>query len=287
MDLSSPGRLKELLHKHRKTLRHSLGQNFLVHRGILERIIDAAEIGPDDLVVEIGPGAGILTRELASRAGRVVAVEIDRSLEPVLAEAVTGSGAVEFVWADASRLDWSGVIRGWKGPAKLVANLPYYLTTPILTRILDSGCPFDLMVVMVQREVADRMASPPGGKTFGALSVLVQYWCVPEAVVPVPRNAFFPPPKVESAVIRLRRRPKPAVEAEPRAFFRVVRAAFGQRRKTLENSLSGGLALPKATAGLALKSAGIDPSRRGETLSLEEFAALTAFLLPYLFSEGE
>ncbi len=282
MDLTSPGQLRELLRRHGKILKHSLGQNFLVHRPTLDRILEAAEVNPRDLVVEIGPGAGVLTRELATRAGRVVAVEIDRSLETVLAEAVVDRGRVEFLWADASRQDWPGVVGGWSGQAKMVANLPYYLTTPILTGILEKGCPFELIVVMVQREVAQRMTASPGGKTFGALSVLVQYWTEADVVAKVPRGAFFPPPEVESAVVRLRRRPQPAVTADRRAFFRVVRATFSQRRKTVENALSASLAVPKAAVREALELTGIDPSRRGETLTLDDFSALAGALVPIL-----
>lgn len=280
--MTSPGQLRELLRKHGKKLKHSLGQNFLVNRPILGEIIQAAEVGPGDLVVEIGPGAGVLTRELASRAGRVLAVEIDRTLEPILTETVGESSRVEFLWADASRQKWQPMVGDWNGPVKLVANLPYYLTTPLLTGLLEEGCPFGLVVVMVQREVAERMTASPGGKIFGALSVLVQYWTEAELVARVPREAFFPPPEVDSAVVRLRRRLEPAVPADRRDFFRVVRATFNQRRKTVENSLSTGLAAPKAVVREALEAAGINPSRRGETLSLQDFSALTQALAPYL-----
>jgi len=233
-------------------------------------------------VLEIGPGLGSLTELLAQRAGRVVAVELDRSLLAVLQDTVAARYPnVELLYGDAAKVDFVALLKERLAPgqlAKVAANLPYYITTPLCMRLLEEDLPISDAVVMVQKEVAERMVAPPGGKVYGALSVAVQYHSEAEVVGIVSRGSFVPQPEVDSAIVRLHLRPQPAVDAPARAFFAVVKAAFGQRRKTLLNAISAGLARPREEVAAALSAAGIDAQRRGETLSLEEFAALSRCL---------
>jgi len=267
--------------RHKFRAKRRLGQSFLLDSGILARLAEAAELSPADTVLEIGPGTGNLTRELARRAGAVVAVEIDRELAPLLAETLAGFDNIHLVWGDFLAQDltrlWELAPPGPGGVRKVAANLPYYITSPILVKLLTSQGAPALAVLLVQQEVAERLLAAPGTRAYGSLSVLVQFYTVPELVLKVPPRAFFPPPEVSSAAVRLRLRSNPPVDVQdPSLFFQVVRAAFGQRRKTLINALLAGLKWgDKATLAAALKAAGIDPMRRGETLSLEEFAALT------------
>ncbi len=277
MDLANPGVLKRLMAQYGLRPQHRLGQNFLVDGRVLDAIVAAAALEPDDLVLEIGPGLGTLTQRLAERAGRVVCIELDRGLVQVLRETVQkASSNVEVIHGDAGRVDLHKLLEERMAPgqkAKVVANLPYYITTPLVMRLLEEELPLTQVVVMVQKEVADRMVSPPGSKTYGALSVAVQYYTEPRVVLRVNRASFMPQPDVDSAVVSMRLRPEPPVDAEAADFFKVVRAAFGQRRKSLVNALTT-LGMDKATVQAALEAAGIDPSRRGESLSLEEFAAV-------------
>lgn len=283
MDLSSAGTLKAIMQAHGIRPQHRLGQNFLTDAHVLDQIVAAAGIGPDDLVLEIGPGLGTLTQRLARAAGKVLAVELDRNLVEILGKTVVEMHPnVEVVQGDAGRIDLHSLLAerlsaGQK--AKVAANLPYYITTPLVMRLLEEELPLDQIVVMVQKEVADRMVAPPGGKDYGALSVAVQYYTEPRIAVKVSRGAFLPPPEVDSAVVSMKIRTEPPVDAPKKDFFRVVKAAFGQRRKALGNALAGGLGMDKALLQQALVRAGIDPGRRGETLSLEEFAALTRNIL--------
>nr|WP_221040489.1 16S rRNA (adenine(1518)-N(6)/adenine(1519)-N(6))-dimethyltransferase RsmA [Gelria sp. Kuro-4] len=277
---------RALLKRHRFRAKRHLGQNFLLDAGILARLAESAELSAADTVLEIGPGTGNLTLELARRAGTVIAVERDRELAPLLAETLAACENVHLVWGDflAADLDalWALAPPAAGGARKVAANLPYYITSPILVKLLTSRTPPALAVLLVQEEVADRLLAAPGTRAYGSLSVLVQFYSAPELVLRVPPGAFFPPPEVSSAAVRLRLRPAPPVEAgDPAFFFRVVRAAFGQRRKTVLNALAAGLAPAIGKEGLsaALATAGIDPARRGETLSLGEFAALTRALL--------
>ena len=277
MDLANPGVLKRLMAQYGLRPQHRLGQNFLVDGRVLDAIVAAAALEPDDLVLEIGPGLGTLTQRLAERAGRVVCIELDRGLVQVRRETVQkASSNVEVIHGDAGRVDLHKLLEERMAPgqkAKVVANLPYYITTPLVMRLLEEELPLTQVVVMVQKEVADRMVSPPGSKTYGALSVAVQYYTEPRVVLRVNRASFMPQPDVDSAVVSMRLRPEPPVDAEAADFFKVVRAAFGQRRKSLVNALTT-LGMDKATVQAALEAAGIDPSRRGESLSLEEFAAV-------------
>jgi len=249
-----------------------LGQNFLVDEYLVQGIVNAAGINPEDTVLEVGPGIGTLTQGLAETGAQVVAVELDRKLVSVLGKTLEGYDNVRVIHGDILKIDISREISAER--YKVVANLPYYITTPIIMKLLEDRLPIDVLVTMVQKEVAERMVAKPGGKEYGALSVAVQFYTVPEIVLQVPPASFIPPPAVESAVIRCSVRGKPPVElADERLFFRVVKGAFSQRRKTLSNALkTTGISSEKITEILA--AAGIDGTRRGETLSLDEFALI-------------
>jgi 16S rRNA (adenine1518-N6/adenine1519-N6)-dimethyltransferase len=278
LDLSNPTTLKAIMTARGIRPQHKLGQNFLTDSRVLDAIVAAGEVGPEDVILEIGPGLGTLTQRLARAAGRVVAVELDRTLVQILQENLVPQHAnLEVVQGDANRIDLRSLLaeRLVSGQrAKVLANLPYYITTPLVMRLLEERLPLAEIVVMVQREVADRMISPPGSKDYGALSVAVQYYTEPRIVVKVSRGAFLPPPDVDSAVVAMRVRQSPPVDVPADRFFRVVRAAFGQRRKVLLNALASGLGIEKPVVQQALEAAGIVPTRRGETLSLAEFAAV-------------
>ena len=276
--LSSHSATMDLVKRHGFKFTKSLGQNFLIDDNIVDKIVAGAGIGPSDKIIEVGPGIGTLTREMASRAGALMAVEIDNNLIPILADTLGDFENVKIVNEDIIKADIRGLIDENLdgGPVKLVANLPYYITTPIIMRFLEENINVTDIVVMVQKEVAERMNAQPGGKDFGALSVAVQYYCDTEIVAKVPRHLFVPQPNVDSIVIALRVRPerKYRVDSED-LFFKVVKAAFGQRRKTLLNSIASMGNLSKDMVKEALEEAGIDPKRRGETLSLDEFANLS------------
>ena len=253
-----------------------LGQNFLVDAGVVRAIVDAADLSPADTVLEIGPGIGTLTQGLAESGARIVAVELDKKLPAVLAETLKGYDNVTVVPGDILKLDILRILNLGAGERfKVVANLPYYITTPILMALLEQHLPIERMVTMVQKEVAVRMTARPGSKDYGALSVAVQYHTDARIVMDVPPRAFMPTPEVTSAVIACRVRETPVVHpSDEKLFFRLVRAAFGQRRKTLLNALTGaGLTKELCRAGLA--AAGIAESLRGEQLSLADFARLS------------
>jgi len=256
--------------------RRALGQHFLRDPGIARAIVDLVEPTASDLVVEIGPGEGALTRELARRAGRVVALEVDREL---LAALRRRWPTIEVLEADARTWDYGILERPPGGRVLVVGNLPYSVGKPIVAALLEARAAIDAMALMLQREVAERLAAPPGGKTYGAMSVLTQAVCDVELLLRVPPGAFRPPPKVDSAVVRLTPRPHPRVPPGLEARFRdVVRAAFASRRKTLANALTGGLGLSLGVAREAAARCGVDPGRRAETLTIEEFVSLTARL---------
>ena len=250
-----------------------LGQNFLISPGVVRAVVEAAGIETGDLVLEIGPGIGTLTQGLLEAGAQVTAVELDKKLPAVLAETLRGYEHLNIVQGDILKTDIPALM-GEK-PFKVAANLPYYITTPILLSLLEQNLPITHIVTMVQKEVAERMTASPGGKDYGALSVAVQYYTEPEIVLDVPPSCFFPAPEVDSAVIACTIRKTPAVAVKDDIlFFRVVKASFGQRRKTLSNALKP-LGVPKEKIESALRNAKIDASRRGETLSLAEFAAIT------------
>ncbi len=254
----------------------SLGQNFLRDPHYLNRIADAAQIGPEDQVLEIGPGLGHLTAVLAQRAKKVLAIEVDDRLVPRLQKAFSSCPNFELVHGDALEYDYGSLDGRWK----VVANLPYYISTPIIQRLIVRSDRFISLTLMLQKEVAERIAAPPGGKEYGYLSVLVQFYTVPRIEFKVPPGAFTPSPEVDSCVVTLMLRDQPAVMLKDEAFFiRVIKAAFSQRRKTLRNSLKQ-LGMPKEKMDAVLNTTGIDLGRRAETLSVEEFGKLADFLLP-------
>jgi len=276
MNLASATQVKALLAKYGVRPKKRLGQNFLVDRNVLTRILDAADLTAESNVLEIGPGLGIVTVEAAARAGRVVCVELDRSLEPILKEALSGCDNVEVIIQDFLKLDLAGLLEG-SGRWTVVANLPYYITTPIITKLIGSKRYFDAMLLMVQREVAARLRAEANNDVYGAISVFVQYHCEIESIMTVSRNVFYPVPEVDSELIMLRVRSSPPVAVSDESLlFSIVRAAFGKRRKTLLNALSSSeeLKWDKHEAQVVLGAAGIDAGRRAETLSLAEFAAL-------------
>lgn len=249
-----------------------LGQNFLIDRHIVQGIVDAAEINAGDKVLEIGPGIGTLTQGLAEAGANVTAVELDKKLPAVLKETLKGYDNVKIVPGDILKVNIKEIMG--EGEFKVAANLPYYITTPILMALLERHLPITNMVTMVQKEVAERMIAAPDSKAYGALSVAVQYYTEPKIVLDVPPRSFIPAPEVDSVVIACKVRKTPAVAAiDEKMFFRVVKAAFGQRRKTLPNALKGG-GFPKEKISPAMEQANIEPHRRGETLSLTEFASL-------------
>jgi 16S rRNA (adenine1518-N6/adenine1519-N6)-dimethyltransferase len=246
--------------------RKHLGQNFLFDRSILERIIEASGVAADDTVVEIGPGPGSLTRLLSETAKRVIAIELDQELYDRLRSELIGYRNVELVHGDAMQFPYEQI-----GRFKVVANIPYYITTPIIFRLLDAKESLETITLTIQKEVAERIVAPPGGKDYGVLSIMIQYLARPELRFVIPKEAFRPVPKVDSAVVHMTILERPSVSVrDEKMFFRVVRTAFSQRRKTLSNSLKGLAEDPKGP----LTAAGIDPRRRPETLSLEEFARL-------------
>lgn len=249
-----------------------LGQNFLIDARIVQGIVEAAEIEPGDRVLEIGPGIGTLTQGLAEAGADVTAVELDKKLPTVLKETLKAYDNVRIVPGDILKVNIPEIMG--EAPFKVAANLPYYITTPILMTLLERRLPITHMVTMVQKEVAERMTAKPGSRIYGALSVAVQYYTEPEIVLDVPPRSFIPAPEVMSVVVSCRVRKEPAVAVQDeKLFFRVVKAAFGQRRKTLMNALKGG-GFPKEAVRDALEQSGIAPTRRGETLTLEEFGRL-------------
>lgn len=275
--LSSHSATMEIVRKHDFRFTKSLGQNFLIDDNIIEKIIQGAGIEDGDSVIEVGPGIGTLTREIASRSEKVMAIEIDKNLIPILKDTLSEFDNVVVVNEDIIKADVKKLIdEHLSGKSvKLVANLPYYITTPIIMKFLEEGIDVSDIVVMVQKEVAERMNAKPGGKEYGALSVAVQYYCDTDIVAKVPRHMFVPQPNVDSIVIglRVRREKKYKVNSED-IFFKIVKASFGQRRKTLLNSLSSMKIMTKEDIKAVLSDSNIDEKRRGETLSLDEFATL-------------
>ena len=290
--LSNPQKTIEILQKYQFVFQKRFGQNFLIDPHVLEKIMAAAQIGPEDCVLEIGPGIGTMTQYLAERAARVVAVEIDEGLIPILQETLKDYGNVTLIRADIMKVDIKELAQEYGGgrPFKVVANLPYYITTPIVMGLLEGDAPVESITVMVQKEVADRMQAGPGSKDYGALSLAVQYYADPYIAANVPPNCFIPRPNVGSAVIRLTRHAVPPVHVEdPALLFRIIRASFNQRRKTLVNSLNNSqeLACTKEEAAQALEYLGLGPSVRGEALTLEEFAGIANYLSGHIGERTE
>ena len=278
--LGNPQNTIEILQKYNFNFQKKFGQNFLIDEHVLDKIIRAAEITKDDYVLEIGPGIGTMTQYLACAAREVTAVEIDRALIPILEDTLKEYDNVSIINEDILKVDIAALAKEKNGgrPIKVVANLPYYITTPIIMGLFESHVPLESITVMVQKEVADRMQVGPGTKDYGALSLAVQYYAEPYIVANVPPNCFMPRPAVGSAVIRLTRHQKPPVEVmDEKLMFRLIRASFNQRRKTLANGLknSGELNLSKEVIAAAIEKLGKGSSVRGEALDLEEFARLT------------
>ena len=281
--LYSPSYVKDIIDKYNFRFSKGLGQNFLIDGNIVRKICEEGEVTKEDDVLEIGPGIGTLTEELSYRANKVLAVELDKSLFPILDETLDGCDNVEIVHGDILKIDLPKLFNEkFKSEnIKIVANLPYYITTPIIARLLEEELDIDSILVMVQSEVAERMKSSPGTKDYGSLSVFVQYYTEPEIVLSVPKTAFMPRPNVDSAVIKLKIR-KEKIELEDREiFFKVVKAAFSQRRKTILNSLSSGLKTDKATIRAILEKTDIDPKLRAENLTIEDFSKISAILPPF------
>ena len=272
---------KAVLERHGFTFKKSFGQNFLTDTNILQKIVDTAEVNDQVNVIEIGPGIGALTEFLAERAAEVMAFEIDHRLVPILADTLRDFDNVTVVNEDILKVDLAQHIQNFKNPdlpIKVVANLPYYITTPILMHLIESGIPFSEFVVMMQKEVADRISAQPNTKAYGSLSIAVQYYMTAKVAFIVPRTVFVPAPNVDSAILKMVRRPEPAVAVEDeKFFFKVSKASFTHRRKTLWNNLTGYFGKSeevKDKLTKALDQAGLSPSVRGEALSLEEFASL-------------
>lgn len=276
-DLTRPSRVVELLRQFDLSPSKGLGQNFLVDRNVLEKIVALADIDSSDTCIEVGPGLGTLTRELAARAKRVVAIEKDKKLSPVLAHTLALCPNVDLCFADALQVNWSEFLALYTPPFKVVANLPYYVTTPLVMAFLESPLYFERLVILVQKEVAERMLATPLKGDYGALSVAVQYHCEVSVGAKIAATSFFPPPKVASSVVVLQRRADPAAYYSLNSqeiFFKIVRASFGQRRKTLRNALLGGTELSLSVVEAALARSTWPDNVRGETLDVKAFVAL-------------
>lgn len=282
--LGNPKNTIEVIQKYGFAFQKKFGQNFLIDPHVLDKIISAAGVTKDDMVLEIGPGIGTMTQYLAEAAGRVVAVEIDNNLIPILQETLKDYENVTVIHNDILKVDIAELAEKYNGgrPIKVVANLPYYITTPIIMGLFESHVPIDNITVMVQKEVADRMQEGPGSKNYGALSLAVQYYAEPYIVANVPPNCFIPRPSVGSAVIRLTRHKEAPVQTkDEQLMFRLIRASFNQRRKTLQNGLNNAsdLHFTKEQIAKAIETMGLSASVRGETLTLEQFARLTDLLV--------
>lgn len=277
--------LKEILNKHNFKFKKRFGQNFITDPGILNKIVDVAEITKEDLIIEVGPGLGTLTKAIAERAGRVISIEIDRDLIPILQDTLADVDNIEVVEGDALKLNLDQLVQekiGELKPYKIVANLPYYITTPLIMHFLEEGYRVERIVVMVQKEVAERIVAKPGTKDYGALTVNLELFTQAKIAFTVPRQVFTPRPDVDSAIVDLLVRKEPLYPTLDREFLRkLITAAFGQRRKTLLNALRS-LSIDKNILTEALEETNIDTNRRGETLSLEEFVLLANDILPRL-----
>ncbi len=273
----------EILQKYQFRMQKKYGQNFLIDANILTKIVEAAQITKEDTVLEIGPGIGTMTQYLAEAAGKVIAVEIDRELIPILEETLSSYDNVTVLCADVLKVDLTKLVNeNGGGPIKVVANLPYYITTPIIMALFESRVPLTSITVMVQSEVADRMQTGPGTKDYGALSLAVQYYAKPEIVARVPASCFTPRPNVDSTVVRLMKFEEPPVKAEDEDWlFGIIRASFNQRRKTLANGLAnaGGLGIGREQVESVLEEMGLSRTARGETFTLERFADFSNRLL--------
>lgn len=287
-DIATPLRTRAILEKYGFTFKKSLGQNFLIDTNILNNIVDHAEITPESGVIEIGAGIGALTEQLAKRCKKVLAFEIDQRLLPILEDTLSPYPHVSVVHQDFLKADVHQAIETYLQEVKdiaIVANLPYYVTTPIIMKCLEDHLPFRSMVIMMQKEVGSRITAKPGTKDYGSLSIAIQYYTTAEIVMNVPKTVFIPQPNVDSAVVKLTKRDQPVVAVkDEQFFFNIVKFSFAQRRKTILNNLVSQLENGKEKKErimAALEKAEIDPTRRGETLTIEEFAKLSDGLLPH------
>ena len=277
-NLGNPQNTIDIIQKHGFRFQKKYGQNFLIDTHVLDKIVAAAGVTKEDLVLEIGPGIGTMTQYLAEAAREVIAVEIDKNLIPILEETLAGYDNIVIINDDILKVDIAAIAAKAPGPIKVVANLPYYITTPIIMGLSENHIPVKSITVMVQKEVAERMQAAPGTKDYGALSLAVQYYAEAYIAANVPPNCFMPRPNVGSAVIRLTTHEHPPVEVrDEKQMFEIIRASFNQRRKTLVNGISNyaGLSFSKEDVQKALESMGLSPTVRGETLSLEQFATLS------------
>ncbi|MFD0717119.1 16S rRNA (adenine(1518)-N(6)/adenine(1519)-N(6))-dimethyltransferase RsmA [Paenibacillus sp. GCM10027626] len=284
LEVATPKRTKDIIAKYGFSFKKSLGQNFLIDQNILHKIVAAADLNGSKGALEIGPGIGALTQHLADTAAQVTAIEIDDRLIPILQDIFAESENVHIEHGDVLKLNLAQLIERQFADCtgvSVVANLPYYVTTPIVMKLLEEKLPLENIVIMIQKEVAERMAASPGSKAYGSLSVAVQFYCIPELVCTVPHTVFIPQPNVDSAVIKLRLREAPPVDIEDEAhFFRTVQASFAQRRKTMANNLTAWLGKEQREQSLAiLEECQIDASRRGETLTIAEYAVLSRALI--------
>lgn len=278
MQLTDISTVKRICAKHGFELSKGFGQNFIVNAGVCPKIVDAAGIDESYGVLEIGPGIGVLTKELAARAKKVVAVEVDDRLPPLLAETLADCGNVKIVLGDVLKTDLAALIAEEFGGLKVAvcANLPYYITSPIVMKLLEERLPIEHITVMVQKEAADRLSAKPGTRLSGAITYAVHYYAVPQTLFTVQPGSFYPPPKVTSAVIQMQLHKTPPVMPQDEAhMFRVIKAAFGQRRKTAANAVSAGMSLPKPQVQAALESIGLAPTIRPEQMTLADFSALS------------
>ena len=280
--LYSPKYVKEILSRYGFEFSKSLGQNFLIDGNIVRKIVEKANVTKEDYVLEIGPGIGTLTEELALNAKKVVAIELDKDLLPILDETLGKYENIEIIHGDILKVDLEKIIEEKldNKPVKVVANLPYYVTTPIITKLLESNLNLDSIIVMVQKEVAERMEAKPGGKDYGSLSVFVNFFSIPEIIIKVPKTVFMPQPKIDSAVIKLNIK-KDLPDIDKDKFFKIVKAAFSKRRKTLLNALSTyGFNIDKETIKETLEKLNIKPEIRAENLSVEDFIKISKSLPP-------
>ena len=281
MELTDLATIRALCEKYDFALSKGFGQNFIINPGVPAKIVDAAGMDRSYGVIEIGPGIGVLTKEMAKRAGKVVAIEVDKRLPPVLEETLVGFDNVKVILQDVLKTDLRALVQQeFPGmPVVICANLPYYITSPIIMKLLEDKLPITNITVMVQKEAAERLAALPGTRASGAVSCAVRYFAQPRMMFTVQAGSFYPAPKVTSAVVRMDIRSTPAVQVpDEKAYFALVRAAFGQRRKTAANSIAAGLGIPRPQVAAALEAAGLDPRVRPEQLTLEDFAALDAAL---------
>lgn len=290
MELYNPAVIRAIRNKYGFRFSKSLGQNFLTSKEVIDGIVEGAGIGSKDLIIEIGPGIGVLTQAAAEAGDKVIAIELDSNLITILADTLSGYENVEVLNQDVLKTDLTGLIETEKQGrehVRIIGNLPYYITTAIIMKLLEERIPCDSITIMMQKEVAQRIVSPPGSRVYGALSVAVQYYCEVEIVEEVPKESFMPMPKVDSTVITLYPRKEPRVELiDENLFFRLVKAGFGQRRKTLTNSLRQA-GFTREEIEQALSACGIEQKRRAETLSVEDFGAIANFFSGNKVVQGE